>query len=180
MMRILSLPADFFKRYSSGDLASRTGYLQSLCSMLVSAVLNTGLTSVFSLLYISQIFVYAPMLVVPALSITLVTLVFTLVTTFSQMKLTRQQMELASKVSTQRQATCVKTSHAGSSSRHQSISFKISELLSHYFRDLLKIRAAKILIFIRFYYLHSLIASPRLEFFKFILDFQTKRNIFAA
>jgi len=99
MMRILSLPADFFKQYSSGDLASRTGYLQSLCSMLVSAVLNTGLTSVFSLLYISQIFVYAPMLVVPALSITLVTLVFTLVTTFSQMKLTRQQMELASKES---------------------------------------------------------------------------------
>lgn len=99
MMRILSLPADFFKKYSSGDLASRTGYLQSLCSMLVSAVLNTGLTSVFSLLYISQIFVYAPMLVVPALSITLVTLVFTLVTTFCQMKLTRQQMELASKES---------------------------------------------------------------------------------
>ena len=99
MMRILSLPADFFKQYSAGDLASRTGYLQSLCSMLVSAVLNTGLTSVFSLLYISQIFVYAPMLVVPALSITLVTLVFMLATTFSQMKLTRQQMELASKES---------------------------------------------------------------------------------
>ena len=99
MMRILSLPADFFKKYSSGDLASRTGYLQSLCNMLVSAVLNTGLTSVFSLLYISQIFVYAPMLVVPALSITMVTLVFTLATTFCQMKLTRQQMELASKES---------------------------------------------------------------------------------
>lgn len=99
MMRILSLPADFFKQYSSGDLASRTGYLQSLCSMLVSAVLNTGLTSVFSLLYISQIFVYAPMLVVPALSITLVTLAFTLISTFCQMKLTRQQMELASKES---------------------------------------------------------------------------------
>jgi len=99
MMRILSLPAHFFKQYSSGDLASRTGYLQSLCSMLVSAVLNTGLTSVFSLLYISQIFVYAPMLVVPALSITIVTLVFTLATTCYQMKVTRQQMELASKES---------------------------------------------------------------------------------
>ena len=97
MMRILSLPADFFKKYSSGDLASRTGYLQSLCGMLVSAVLNTGLSSVFSLLYISQIFVYAPMLVVPALTITLVTLAFTLATTFVQMRLTRQQMKLAAK-----------------------------------------------------------------------------------
>lgn len=97
MMRILSLPADFFKKYSSGDLASRTGYLQSLCGMLVSAVLNTGLTSLFSLLYISQIFVYAPVLVVPALTITLVTLAFTLGTTFFQMRLTRQQMELSAK-----------------------------------------------------------------------------------
>ena len=97
MMRILSLPADFFKKYSSGDLASRTGYLQSLCGMLVSAVLNTGLTSLFSLLYISQIFVYAPVLVLPALTITLVTLVFTLGTMFFQMRLTRQQMELSAK-----------------------------------------------------------------------------------
>ena len=99
MMRILSLPADFFKKYSSGDLAARTGHLQSLCGMIVTAVLSTGLTSVFSLLYISQIFVYAPMLVVPALSITLITLVFTLATTFFQMRLTRQQMELSAEES---------------------------------------------------------------------------------
>ena len=47
---------DFFKKYSAGDLASRIGHLQSLCGMLVSAILNTGLTAVFSLLYISQIY----------------------------------------------------------------------------------------------------------------------------
>ena len=99
MMRILSLPADFFKQYSSGDLASRTGYLQSLCSMLVSAVMNTGLTSLFSLIYLVQIFRYAPMLVVPAVAVTVVTLLFTLCTTFFQMRVTRQQMELASKES---------------------------------------------------------------------------------
>ena len=99
MMRVLSLPADFFKQYSSGDLAARTGYLQSLCSMLVSAVLNTGLTSLFSLIYITQIFAYAPMLVVPAIVITLVTLGFTLCTTFFQMRVTRQQMELGTKES---------------------------------------------------------------------------------
>ncbi len=99
MMRILSLPADFFKQYSSGDLASRTGYLQSLCSMLVSAVMNTGLTSLFSLIYLVQIFQYAPMLVVPAITVTVVTLLFTLCTTFFQMRVTRQQMELAAKES---------------------------------------------------------------------------------
>lgn len=97
MMRILSLPADFFKQYSAGDLASRTVYLQSLCSVLISTVMNTGLTSLFSLIYISQIFVYAPTLVVPALAITLVSLLLTLVTTFFQMHISKEQMEISSK-----------------------------------------------------------------------------------
>lgn len=95
MMRILSLPADFFKQYSAGELFSRTQYLQSICSMLVSAVLNTGLTSVFSLIYISQILVYAPSLVVPALIIIIATLLFSLVTIFYQMRINKKQMELA-------------------------------------------------------------------------------------
>jgi len=97
MMRILSLPADFFKKYSAGDLASRTGYLQSLCGMLVSAVMNAGLTSLFSLIYISQVFVYAPDLVVPALTVTLFSLLFTLATTFFQMRVSKEQMEISSK-----------------------------------------------------------------------------------
>ena len=73
MMRVLSLPADFFKKYSAGDLSSRAQYIQSLCSMLVSCALNTGLTSIFSLMYITQIFEYAPALVFSALGVILVT-----------------------------------------------------------------------------------------------------------
>jgi len=99
MMRILSLPPDFFKKWSSGELASRSQQLQSLCQMLVSAALNTGLTSLFSLLYITQIFAFAPALVAPALSIILTTLIFTVCSTLYQMKITRRQMELAAKES---------------------------------------------------------------------------------
>ena len=99
MMRILSLPADFFKKYSAGDLASRAQYIQSLCSMLVSCLLNTGLTSVFSLVYITQIFEYAPALVIPALGVILATIVLSLVTTFYQMKYTKKQMELSAEES---------------------------------------------------------------------------------
>lgn len=62
MMRILSLPASFFKKYSSGELYQRTEYINDICGLLVSAVLSTGLTSVFSLTYLSQIFIYAPSL----------------------------------------------------------------------------------------------------------------------
>ncbi len=99
MMRILSLPADFFKQWSSGELASRTQQLQSLCQMLVSAALNTGLTSLFSLLYITQIFAFAPALVGPALAIILTTLAFTIATTLYQARIARKQMELSAQES---------------------------------------------------------------------------------
>lgn len=97
MMRVMSLPADFFKQYSSGELSSRVSQVNVLCKMLASTVLTTGLSSVFSLIYISQIFVYAPTLVVPALIIILVTVVFSLVSSFVQMKLSERRMELAGK-----------------------------------------------------------------------------------
>lgn len=99
MMRILSLPADFFKQYSSGELSSRSQYIQALCSMLVSTVFSTGLTSVFSLMYISQIFLYTPSLVVPSLIIISVTIAFSLTTTFWQMHYSKKQMELSTKES---------------------------------------------------------------------------------
>ena len=99
MMRVMSLPADFFKQYSAGELSSRAQYVQSLCSMLASTVLNTGLTSIFSLMYISQIFAYAPALVVPALIIIVVTILFSLITTFAQMKYSKKQMELSAEES---------------------------------------------------------------------------------
>ncbi|MBQ8409482.1 MAG: NHLP bacteriocin export ABC transporter permease/ATPase subunit [Clostridia bacterium] len=99
MMRVLSLPADFFKKYASGDLSSRAQYIQSLCNMLVSTVLSTGLTSIFSLMYISQIFVYAPALVVPALGIIFATIIFSLITTFVQTRYTKKAMELSAEES---------------------------------------------------------------------------------
>ncbi len=97
MMRVMSLPADFFKQYSSGELSSRAAQVGALCKMLASTVLSTGLTSLFSIIYISQIFVYAPTLVVPALIILLVTVIFSLVSSLVQMKISTRQMELSSK-----------------------------------------------------------------------------------
>lgn len=97
MMRVLSLPADFFKKFSAGELSSRSQNIQELCSMLVGTVFSTGLTSVFSLIYITQIFAYAPALVIPALLIIGATIVFSIATTFYQTKYSRKQMEIAAK-----------------------------------------------------------------------------------
>ncbi len=99
MNRILNLPPSFFKEYSSGELNQRASYIQTLCSTLFTSLGATGLTSLFSLVYIAQVFVYAPALVVPSLLITLATIVVSLITTFMQMKITRERMLYSSKTS---------------------------------------------------------------------------------
>ncbi|MEA4832709.1 MAG: NHLP bacteriocin export ABC transporter permease/ATPase subunit [Oscillospiraceae bacterium] len=99
MARILSLPAGFFKNYSSGELSRRAQYINTLCNMLFSTFLSTGLTSLFSLIYISQIFIYAPALVVPALVIILISVVFSIISAFVQMKISKKSMELNAKES---------------------------------------------------------------------------------
>ncbi len=99
MARVLSLPPNFFKHYSSGEITSRAQSVNSLCTSLVQTFLSTGLTSLFSLLYITQVFVYAKELVVPALCVTIATLVFSVVSSLAQMKISKKQMELSGKMS---------------------------------------------------------------------------------
>lgn len=99
MMRVLSLPADFFKEYSSGELSSRAQSINSLCSMLANTILTTGLTSLFSLAYIGQIWHYAPGLVAPALLMILGTVVITVVSSLAQMGRSKRMMEKSAKLS---------------------------------------------------------------------------------
>lgn len=96
MMRVLSLPASFFKEYSSGDLSTRVSYVSSLSDTLMSTIFNTGLTSLFSLAYISSIFEFAPTLVVPALIIILATVTFSIITTLVQTKISLERMKTSS------------------------------------------------------------------------------------
>ena len=99
MMRLMSLPASFFRQYSPGELKSRSMSVNQLCSMLMSMVMTTGLTSLTSLLYVTQIFRFAPKLVIPSLLIVLVTVGFSVVTTFVQIGINRKRMEHAARES---------------------------------------------------------------------------------
>lgn len=99
MARVLSLPPAFFKKYSSGEITSRAQSINSLCTTLVQTFLSTGLTSLFSLLYITQVFIYAKELVIPSLCITLATLAFSVVSSLLQMRISKRQMELSSEMS---------------------------------------------------------------------------------
>lgn len=95
MMRLMNLPANFFRKYASGELYNRFEAVGQLCNLILGTVFSLGLTSLSSLLYIPQIFRYAPALVVPALLIILVSLAFTILSTFVQMKISKRIMEKA-------------------------------------------------------------------------------------
>ena len=69
MARVMAMPTGFFRDYSSGEVASRLSSIDRLTSATVSAVVSSGLTGIFSLVYLFQISAYAPSLVVPAVAV---------------------------------------------------------------------------------------------------------------
>ena len=97
MMRLLSLPATFFRDYSAGELASRSVAAKSLVELIVSNVLSLGITAAFSLLYVAQIGVFTPVLMWPAVVIIAATVLAMLATSLLQMRVTRQQIQYAAK-----------------------------------------------------------------------------------
>ena len=105
MNRVMEMPTTFFKDYSSGELNQRIEYTKQLCEILFSSLFATSIKSLFSLIYIGQVFAYAPCLVVPSIVITLTSLALSIVTTFVQMKITKEKMQYSSKTSGMTYAT---------------------------------------------------------------------------
>ena len=99
MSRVLSLPASFFKNYSAGELSNRLGNVPALCKQVLNAVMGTGLTSLFSLVYLGSINEYAPSLVAPSLIIIGITTAFSIISTIVKTKTTSKIMDLSAKES---------------------------------------------------------------------------------
>ena len=97
MMRILSLPATFFRNYSAGELNQYIGYMENLCETLVDSLFSTAVTGVFSLVYLAQIFAFAPSLVWPSLIVTLVTLALSVLSARVQMRIDKERMTHSAK-----------------------------------------------------------------------------------
>ena len=99
MMRLLSLPASFFRKYSPGELNARSDSVSKLCASILNMVLGTGLGTLMSLLYVGQIFRFAEPLVVTSIYIILIAVSVSVATTLVQVRVNRAQMELAAKES---------------------------------------------------------------------------------
>lgn len=97
MMRILSLPASFFKKHSSGELSNKVQSIGEFCEAISESVINLGLTAVFSLVFIVQIYVYAPSLFAISAYIMLSLLMFSIICAYVRAKVKKQQVEQSGK-----------------------------------------------------------------------------------
>ncbi len=97
MMRVLSLPTEFFQNYSTGELNQYLVYMSSICDTVVNSIFSTGLTGVFSLVYLIQVFSYAKILVLPSMIVTGATLAVGMLTASAQMAITEEQMRVTAK-----------------------------------------------------------------------------------
>lgn len=99
MMRLMSLPAGFFKDYSAGELAGRMQDMNGLCSMIVEITLTVLLSAVFSMVYFVQIAAYTPSLLFPTVLVTAASLLYMAVYIAAGQKITAEKMELSAKES---------------------------------------------------------------------------------
>lgn len=99
MMRVLTLPTEFFRRYGAGELAGRIQDMGGLCGMMLETAVTAGMALIFLVVYIAEISVYAPALVLPVLGILVLLLGFAAAQAAVQTRLGLEKMELSAKES---------------------------------------------------------------------------------
>ena len=97
MVRMLSLPADFFQGKAAGELALNIQFLPRLCEIIISSVFSVGFTALFALLYILQIRFFAPKLALPAAIVLALSVGIVAVDIMIRTKILKRQMEAVSK-----------------------------------------------------------------------------------
>ncbi len=97
MIRFFTLPTKFFKKYTAGELASRMGYIASLCQIIMQSFSAT-LSAVFSLAYFFQMYQYGPSLVLPGMIIVVITVIYQVFMTLYRQKIYKKKLDLDPKL----------------------------------------------------------------------------------
>lgn len=98
MARILYLPAPFFRKYNAGGLSSIVSKVKELCRQIINAVFSSGMTALFSFIYLFQIYNYAPSLFVPATLIILIQLAAAVVMTMARLDNSKKLIEVQTRI----------------------------------------------------------------------------------
>lgn len=91
--RALNLPATFFKQYTSGDLASRLGAINTIRETISGTTLGSILTGVFSLLNVALLFYYDAKLAILGVGLVLGAALLTFALGFFTLRYQRQMVE---------------------------------------------------------------------------------------
>lgn len=97
MMRVLSLPASFFKKHNTGELGLRFNNVIMLANLIITGMFTTLISLVMSLAYLFQLIGFAPSLILPVILILLVNTSFTIVMSFIQKRYSEKQLRLSAK-----------------------------------------------------------------------------------
>ena len=97
MMRVLSLPPSFFKKYNTGELSMRFRSIPSLANIIISGIFVTLVSVIMSLAYLFQLVGFAPSLILPVVLILLASTSFSLVISVMQRDIQKRQLEACSK-----------------------------------------------------------------------------------
>ncbi len=99
MNRLIHLPSSFFSKYSSGELYYKIESVQTICSTLFDTIGTVGLTSLFSIIYVGQIFNFAPSLAIPSILFIIFSFLFSFLSAWLDTKHLEEELEATSKTS---------------------------------------------------------------------------------
>ena len=97
MMRVLSLPPSFFKKYNTGELFMRFKSIPSLANIIIGGIFVTLISVVMSLAYLFQLVGFAPSLIIPVVLILLTSTAFSIFISLMQRSIQKKQLEASSK-----------------------------------------------------------------------------------
>ena len=97
MMRVLSLPPAFFKKYNTGELSARFNAVPLLASTLINGVFAVAMSAVMSIAYLFQMAGFAPVLILPVILILIASNGFTILVAVLQKNYSKKVLELNSK-----------------------------------------------------------------------------------
>ena len=96
--RLLALPVPFFRDYSVGDLAMRTGAINTVREVLAGAAVTTVLTGVFSASNLVVLFYFSPRLALVALAVVAATLTFELGLAIASVRIQRRTQDAGGRI----------------------------------------------------------------------------------
>jgi len=96
--RLLSLPAPFFRHYSSGDLADRANGINAIRQILTGTVMQAVLDTAFSIFSLALLFWYSGKLAAIALAIVVAMIGLSMAITWVQVPLQRRMIERSGRI----------------------------------------------------------------------------------